>query len=245
MACQRGGLRHGGWAVHGDIEIIPADTACVWEPTGTDTALVVSLDRNLVAHVANELGLSGERIELLNRFQIRDAQIEHICWALKAEMDLGFPGGRVFLDSLSIALASALASRHSSQLSGPLESRNAISGHRLRQALSFIEENLKSDISLRDVAQAVGLSASHLKSAFRRATGVPVHRYIIERRVDRARSLLAQGKGSISEVAAEAGFAHASHLARHMRRILGCSPKEVRTSQAVKHEIQHVRAAGD
>lgn len=228
MACERGGMRHAGWAVHGDIEIVPADTSCIWEPKDTDTALIVSVDRDLVASAAQEAGASGEQLQILNRFQVRDSQIEHICWAIKAEMDLGCPNGRIFLDSLSIALATALACRHSSLAVKPLESKNSMTGHRLRQALSYIEDNLEKDMSLADIAQAAGLSVSHLKSTFREATGLPVHQYVIQRRVERAKTLLCQGESSISAVAVETGFAHPSHLAKHMRRILGCSPKTVR-----------------
>ena len=228
MACQRGGLTHGGWAVHGDIDIVPAGTPCVWEPDGPDTALIVGIDRGLIITAAEELGLHSDRLEVLNRFQVRDSQIEHICWALKAEMESGYPGGHIVLDSLSTALAAALASRHSSLSAVPLCSKQTITGHALRRSLSFIEENLKRDLSLADIAQAAGLSVSHLKKTFRQATGVPVHRYVIQRRVERARMLLSQGKLSISEVAQESGFSHQSHLAKHMRRILGYLPKNAR-----------------
>ena len=105
-----------------------------------------------------------------------------------------------------------------------------------RQALSYIEGNLQQDLSLNQIAQAAGVSASHLKATFRQLTGVPVHQYVIRRREERAASLLAQGKLSIGEVAQEAGFAHQSHLAKHMHRLLGCSPKAVRRVLAREEE---------
>jgi AraC family transcriptional regulator len=58
--------------------------------------------------------------------------------------------------------------------------------------------------------------------------GLPVHQYLIRQRVERAKGLLGEDKLSISEIALEAGFAHPSHLARHMRRVLGVSPKALR-----------------
>ena len=228
MACQRSGQKHRGLAVHGDIDIVPADTGCVWEPNGPDRALIVSINPDVLASAAEELGLDRHRLEVVNRFQIRDSQIEHICWALKAEMELGYPTGRTFLDSLSTALAAALVQRHSSLASVPSASISCMSGQRFRQALSYIEGNLQQDLSLKEIAQAAGVSASHLKTTFRQLTGVPVHQYVIQRRVERAATLLAQGRLSISEVAQETGFAHQSHLAKHMQRLLGCSPKAVR-----------------
>jgi AraC family transcriptional regulator len=50
---------------------------------------------------------------------------------------------------------------------------------------------------------------------------------VIKRRVERAKTLLGEGM-PISQTALETGFAHQSHLARHMRRLLGVSPSEVR-----------------
>jgi AraC family transcriptional regulator len=57
--------------------------------------------------------------------------------------------------------------------------------------------------------------------------GQSVHAYVMERRVERARALLLEHRMSISEVALETGFAHQSHLARWMRRLLGVSPSDV------------------
>ena len=58
--------------------------------------------------------------------------------------------------------------------------------------------------------------------------GVAVHQYIIQRRVELATTLLLQEEKSITEIALEAGFAHQSHLARHMRRMLGLPPRALK-----------------
>jgi AraC family transcriptional regulator len=228
MVCQHGALKHRGWGVHGDIDIVPAGTQCVWEPDGPDTALIVGMESDLLEDAAQELGVQTGQLEVVNRFQIRDTQIEHICFALKCEMEAGYPTGRLFLDSLSTALASAMVLRHSSAARAPFPSHQSMSGRRLRLALSYIEDNLKHDLSMSAIAKAAGVSITHLKTAFRQITGTSVHQYVIQRRVERARSLLASGSSSVSEVAQEAGFAHQSHLARHMQRILGCSPTTFR-----------------
>jgi AraC family transcriptional regulator len=57
---------------------------------------------------------------------------------------------------------------------------------------------------------------------------MPVHQYVLRRRVERAKLLLQDRSLSIAQVAFAAGFAHQSHLARHMRKILGCTPAVVR-----------------
>jgi len=94
--------------------------------------------------------------------------------------------------------------------------------------LSYIEDNVGEDISLSEIAAVSGLSVSHFKRLFRESVGLPVHQYLIRRRLERAKELLAEGKLSISQIAIETGFAHQSHLARHMRRVFGISPRTLR-----------------
>jgi AraC family transcriptional regulator len=101
-------------------------------------------------------------------------------------------------------------------------------GFRLRRVLAHIEDNLDANLALSDLAAVSGLSVSHCQRAFRTAMGISLHQYVIRRRVERARSLLAQAHLSLTEVAHSVGFAHQSHLATHMRRILGTSPFSLR-----------------
>jgi AraC family transcriptional regulator len=92
----------------------------------------------------------------------------------------------------------------------------------------YIEDNLAENISLGDLAAVVGLSVSHFKVLFREATGISAHQYLIRRRVERAKNLLGESELSISQIATETGFAHQSHLSRHMHRVLGVSPRTLR-----------------
>jgi AraC family transcriptional regulator len=214
--------------VHGDIEIIPAGTPGRWEISEKDTVLALSLPPELLNTVAEQLDLDPQQIEIRNRFQVRDEQLENIAWALKAEMECGYPCGRLYLDSLAVAVAIRLLLRHSSISREPVRLNGRLSERKLRQVLSYIEDNLSEDLSLRDIAAVAGLSVSHFKSLFRESLGLPVHQYLIRRRVERAKTLLREDKLPISQIAFETGFAHQSHLARHMRRVLGIAPKAFR-----------------
>lgn len=228
MTCRRAGLEHSGLAVHGDIDVIPAFTKCIWEPKQEDVALVIGIPPALFARIAEESGKAADTLHVRNRFQIRDPQIENIGWALKAEMEAGYPSGRVFRDSLGAALAECLLRRHSN-LTYISEPRAVMMGNRmLKQVLSFIEEDLSRELSLSEIAAVAGVSVSHFKATFRQAVGVPIHQYIIQRRVQTAADLLRKGTLPISQIAQETGFTHQSHLAHHMRRLMGYSPKAIR-----------------
>jgi AraC family transcriptional regulator len=228
ITCDRGGHSHRGLSVHGNVDIVPAGVPSRWEMKETDTALILGVSQHFLRTVAEESGQG--RVELINRFQMRDTQIEHIGWALKAEMDAGYPNGRLYMDSLATALAVHLIRLHSCDSQPKETRRGGMPGYRLKQVLSYIEDNLSGDLSLPEIAAIAGMSVSHCKTLFRESVGRPVHQYVVERRVERAKTMLSEGSLSISQVALETGFAHQSHLAYHLRRVLGVSPKDVRES---------------
>jgi AraC family transcriptional regulator len=227
IGCRRGGQSHRGLAVHGDVDIVPAGTPSRWEIMRHDTALVIGVQTAILSSAAEECGVLPSRAQILNRFQTRDPQIEHIGWALKAAMEARQRPSRLYLDSLSTALAARMLERHSS-VARPANEKISLPGRRLRQVLAHIDDNLSHDLSLTDLATVAGLGASQFKKAFRESVGLPVHRYVIERRVDRARTLLANEALSVAQIALETGFAHQSHLARHLRRVMGVSPQQLR-----------------
>lgn len=228
IACRRGGYSHRGMAVHGDIDIIPAGIPSLWELKEKDTAFIMSISPELLNMVAEECDFDPSRIEIRNRFQMRDTQLENIGWALKAEMQSGYPCGNLYLESLAVSVAARLVRCHSSVSAESEKPNGRLPGRRLKDVLSYIEDNLSQSLSLDDIAAVAGLSVSHFKSLFRESVGLPVHQYVIRRRVERAKSLLGEGRMPISQIALETGFAHQSHLAHHMRRLLGVSPKALR-----------------
>ena len=227
IACRRGGQTHRGRAVHGDVDIVPAGLPSRWEVRQKDTALLIAVQAPILRGVAAERGLDCERVEIVNRFQMRDPQIEHIGWALKAEIESGNPAGPLFTASLATALAARLLDRHSS--AGRVDAeRLSMSGQKLRLVLAYIEDNLAGDLRLTELASVAGLGLSQFKSAFRDSVGVPVHRYVIQRRLERAKLLLGDKSRPIGQIALESGFAHQSHLARHLRRVAGVPPAKFR-----------------
>jgi AraC family transcriptional regulator len=229
LECRHGTESHAGVAIHGDIDIVPAGVPARWEMKETDTALVLALAPALINRIAEASGRDeANGVEVRSRFQIRDPQIEHIGLALKADVEQGYPGGTLYMDSMATALAVRLLRRHSSRGGEPVLPAGGLSPRTLRRVLSYIEDNLRHALSLQAIANAAGLSVSHLKVLFHRSVGSPVHQYVVRRRVDRAALLLRQTRLPISQIALDAGFAHQSHMAMHMRRILGVSPGELR-----------------
>jgi AraC family transcriptional regulator len=173
------------------------------------------------------MGIKRQTAELAPSIHIRDPQIERIGWMMQSEENEAYPGGRLFADSLASALASRLLSlqfRRSVPDSKPMR---ALPAWRLRNVIEYIEAHLDEDLTLAELANVAGFSLSHFKSLFRQSVGLPVHRFVLERRVERARLRVLEGEKSLTEIALETGFAHPSHMARCMRRVVGMSPSEI------------------
>jgi AraC family transcriptional regulator len=143
---------------------------------------------------------------------------------MKAGLQSADPLPRLYGESLSVALASRLLGQFGS---GFRASRHGLSPRQLRHVIEYVDAHLDEDLSLEQLAGVARISVSHFTVLFRRSTGRSAHRYVVERRVAAARTLLMDGRLSIAQVALEVGFAHQSHLTRCMRKLDGLTPGEI------------------
>lgn len=240
--CSIGGRRMRRVQKPGDIDIVPAGMDGSWEDDADCQILRLSLHPSLLDQVADDLGRDAGKIELLPRFQVRDARIEGIGRAVKADLEADSPSDPLFIDLLANALAVRLIE---TATGGFPEQENRgepkLSERQLRVLTEFIETNLDQKLQLADLAIVAGVSVTRLKALFRNSTGVPVHQYVIRRRVEYARALMSTTTMPASEIALAAGFAHQSHMASTMRRLLGETPSEiVRQASEFRPKLQRM-----
>lgn len=88
-------------------------------------------------------------------------------------------------------------------------------------ALALIEADLQRRLSLRECARACALSQWEFSRRFRAEHGVTFSRYVLRRRIERAKALLAAAPRPVSEVAFAVGFNDLSYFARVFRRFAG------------------------
>lgn len=93
-----------------------------------------------------------------------------------------------------------------------------------RRTLAYIEENLGSKLTIRELAALVSFSKSHFSRAFKRSLSLPPMAYIAKRRVERAKLMMLATGEQLTEIALACGFADQSHLNRSFRRMVGMSP---------------------
>ena len=92
-------------------------------------------------------------------------------------------------------------------------------------AIACMEDRLREQISLGDIADAAGLSRTHLARLFRRACGVTPWTYLTRLRVARAQVLLRSRRRSIRDVGAAVGFPDPAYFARVFRAAVGDTPR--------------------
>jgi AraC family transcriptional regulator len=91
----------------------------------------------------------------------------------------------------------------------------------------MIDYDLGSDLSLSALSEAVGLSKPHFVRLFRNTTGTSPHRYVIQKRLNRAQQLLRSSGASLTSIALDVGFASQSHMSRTFRSVIGITPGEM------------------
>lgn len=222
--CVCEGVGHRRIGAPGDFDLVPGGAAGFWEDHAACDMISVRLAPGFVADTAEALGAPADRARLAPRIGARDPLVEHVALALAAELAAPAAAGRIYADSLAVALATRLLNTTAGAGMGW---RQTLSKPQLRRILDYVDANLDGELSLERLAEVAGISIPHLTTLFRRTMGQSAHAYVMERRVHRARQLLLDKRLPIAEAALEAGFAHQSHMARWMRRLLGVTPTEM------------------
>jgi AraC-like DNA-binding protein len=106
----------------------------------------------------------------------------------------------------------------------------------LREVFDFIEANYRQPITLCDVAEAVGYSPAYLTDLVRRQTGQTVNRWIIQRRMAEARSLLIETHQSVDSIAQAVGYFNAGHFFRQFRQYHSTTPQAWRKAQRTEDQ---------
>lgn len=187
-------------------------------------ALMLNLEPHLLTRNAAEL-LAVDQVELLPQTSLDDPLIVQIGLALKADLESHRPGGRLYAETLTNALAVHLLRNYSAHSHKSVHYLGGLSPTQLRLVMDYINDHLDQELSLDELAAIVQLSAFHFCRSFKRSTGFTPHQYVIRQRVERAKLLLKDGKMGIAEVAVACGFTHQSHLNRHFKRLTGITPK--------------------
>jgi transcriptional regulator of acetoin/glycerol metabolism/AraC-like DNA-binding protein len=101
----------------------------------------------------------------------------------------------------------------------------------MRRLQDYIDAHIDERIELPDLAAVAGLSIYHFARQFKETTGATPHRYLVQKRLQRARDMLTRSALSLSEIAWAAGFSDQSHFTRLFGQNFGVTPGQFRRLQ--------------
>jgi transcriptional regulator GlxA family with amidase domain len=112
---------------------------------------------------------------------------------------------------------------------------------RLLRAKDRMDAASHEDWPVRRLAQVSGVSAAHFARSFKEAFGVPPHRYLLTRRIERATALLRDGNLPITEIAFKTGWKSLGTFGRTFRDVTGESPGAIRAREkAAPYDMESV-----
>lgn len=211
----------------GSLDIIPQGTPLGGYSQDETEFLMMALDPSFVERVASEAG-AANHVEFVRHLGIRDPQIEHISLALKAEIETGCISGRLYGESLAVALVAHLLGKYAAHVPKPHSHSATLPAYKLRRVIEYINDNLTEDLTLAEIARVAGMNPHYFSRAFRQSTGIPPHRYVINCRVEQAKRLLTDDELPLVEVGMSVGFQNQSHFTTLFHKLTGVTPKAYR-----------------
>lgn len=95
----------------------------------------------------------------------------------------------------------------------------------------YIRDHLADDLNRNDIANEVFLSPDHLSHVFRERTGSSLSEYIIEQRMEKAKTLISTTRTPIQKIATETGYNNIPYFTKLFKRYTGMTPKEYRKKE--------------
>ena len=144
----------------------------------------------------------------------------HLVSCLIAALDdFDRPLDELLADQVVAALSEGLARREGGAMTKPSRMPETA----LRRARDYLEDNAARTVGSEELEKVSGLDRYQLARQFRLFFGTSPYRYLVMRRLARARALIAGGT-DLATAAFDAGFADQSHLTRHFKQAFGITP---------------------
>lgn len=153
-----------------------------------------------------------------------DPVVHHLGQTLLSSLDRPHHAPKIFLDHVLQAMNCHFVCSYGGLTVSAPQFRGGLSCLQMRRATELLEANLDGNIALQQVAEACELSVSHFARAFKQTFRRPPYKWLVERRVDRARDLMTNSRLPLADIAIQCGFADQSALNRSFKRIHGVTP---------------------
>jgi AraC family transcriptional regulator len=153
----------------------------------------------------------------------QDSQAVHILAILASELDRSNQINSAYTESVLFQLSTHLVRRYSKVVDSAVR-HSGMSPSRLNKVLEYVAAGLEEQLRLAAMAQVAGISPYYFCREFKKTMGITPYGYIVQQRIDRAKTLLQNTSMSITEIGAQLLFATPSHFTATFRKLVGCTP---------------------
>lgn len=160
--------------------------------------------------------------------EFQDPSLAAVLREMVAEIRRGCPNGALFAESLSVGVLLQLCRTRGARPVPASRECGKLSAVQWSRVDELITSELGNDLSLTSLSNVLGMSKPHFVRLFRLTTGTSPHRYVMQKRIERARQLVIASDVPLVEVASEVGFASQSHLNQAFQRAYGITPGNAR-----------------
>jgi AraC-like DNA-binding protein len=155
---------------------------------------------------------------------MRDPILYHLGASLSALLEHPEENNSLLVDHIALSLQSHLYQTYSATPAWTPKARGGLAPWQESRAKEAMDANLDKEITIARLAYECGLSTRQFARAFRQSTGRPPHRWLLQRRVERAQELLLTSDKTLAEIARACGFNDQTHLTRVFGKTVGTSP---------------------
>jgi AraC family transcriptional regulator len=211
------------------VSVLPQGFEMTFSWKGILRFMVVEIDPLL----ASELVPSRHRHmmdELTPQIILTELPLVSLMRSIEIETKSGSTSGRLYGESLSLALLAYVENRFSSRVHDSewkqVDAR--LSTSQKSSLLEYLHSNCQRDLSLGELAFHVDLSPSHFCRVFRNSFGETAHQYVTRIRASKARQMLSDRQLPIVEIAERVGFSSQSHMTTAFKKFYATTPHQYR-----------------
>ncbi|WP_280835083.1 helix-turn-helix transcriptional regulator [Mycolicibacterium frederiksbergense] len=204
----------------GDMWVVPAGDKC---------ASLVEGDTAGYCEIAIPDRLLGATT-LIPRIKHRDPLIHQMVERIYAVADRDDAVARLLTDSVGETLRLLIADKYTE--APPIRTRrrpDTMDSATRSMIVAFLEDGIDSEITLETLARQASMSVSGFIKAFRAAFHTTPYQFLLDLRINRAKSLLLNTTRTVTEISAMVGFSTPNHFATAFRNRVGVSPRAYRS----------------
>lgn len=207
-------------------QVLPVAGDIWWKPAGIRHAALVQGDIARYCEIAIPLRILADAV-LVPRVRYRDSLFHHLVEEIYKVADRNDANAQLLIESIAHTLLQLIRDKYAESPPVQREHRSLDAATR-KMIVEYLNDNLDSKIQLDALAQLTGMSVQGFISAFRRAFHTTPYQFLLERRIERAKTLLLGTSHGVAEIAAAVGFSTPGHFATAFKRRVGIAPSAYR-----------------